>query len=185
MKPYLLTFQHLLSMKLLLSLLMLISITAHSQIITGGKVDISCYGNNDGYIGVMAYPLNNCKFTCTNGTTTYKSKSGAFYNLSAGQWIVSAQGYNSISFTINEPPLLEAITVIEAPSPCGEVWLSISGGTANIQPYVTTWTYNNGAPFNTDNYSTYEVGLNEGNYQVTIEDDNGCVLNKYFTLTNP
>lgn len=159
-------------------ILLLISFSMQAQTLTGGKVDISCNGNNDGYIGVTSYPLNQCLYKCTNGVTKYCNTTGAFYNLSAGVWIVSAKGYPSISFTIEEPPLLEANVVIE--DSCS-VWLSVSGGTANIQPHVITWK-RNGIPFNSDPYSTYETNLVPGNYEVTIEDDNGCSITRLFTI---
>ncbi len=160
--------------------LVLFAIQAKAQTITGGKVDISCFGNNDGYIGVTAYPLSNCRFTCTNGSTIYKSKTGAFYGLTAGVWVVSAPNYNSISFTIEEPPIL-TLQAIQEDSV--SVWLSVSGGTAIIQPYVSVWK-KDGIKFNVDNYSTYETGLTNGEYIVSVEDDRGCIKYDTFTINN-
>ena len=161
-------------------ILLLISFSMNAQTLTGGKVDISCNGNNDGYIGVTSYPFTQCLYKCTNGVTKYCNTSGGFYNLTAGTWIVSAKGYNSISFTIEEPPTWEANVVIE--DSCS-VWLSISGGTAIIQPYVTTWK-RNGVLLPFDVYSTYETNLLNGNYEVTIEDDRGCMITRLFTIQN-
>jgi uncharacterized protein (DUF2141 family) len=158
--------------------LLLFAINTQAQTLTGGKVDISCYGNNDGYIGVTTYPITQCVYKCTNGSVKYCNTSGAFYNLTAGTWIVSSHGYTPISFTIEEPPLLDANVVIE--DSCS-VWIEVTGGTAIIQPHVFTWK-RNGIPFNSDPYSTYETNLLPGNYEVIIEDNNGCSITRFFTI---
>lgn len=177
-KPETPIWKDLLIVVLFFTALVLFAISTKAQTLTGGKVDISCYGNNDGYIGVTTYPITQCLYKCTNGSVKYCNTSGAFYNLTAGTWIVSTKGYPSISFTIAEPPLLEAIAVMD--DSC-TIWLSISGGTAIMQPYVTTWK-RNGIAFNTDNYSTYETNLLQGNYEVIIEDDLGCTITRLFTI---
>lgn len=184
-KPETPFWKDLLIVVLFFTALVLFAVSTKAQTLTGGKVDISCYGNNDGYIGVTAYPLSNCRFTCTNGSTIYKSKTGAFYGLTAGVWIVSAPNYNSIAFTIEEPPLLtmQAIQYACLCPDSGNVWLDISGGTAIIQPYVTVWK-KDGIQFNCDNYSTYETGLTNGEYVVSVEDDRGCIKYDTFTINN-
>ncbi len=135
--------------------------------LTMSSTDVTCNGGNDGSAAVSA----------TGGTTPYSyswSTGGTNDNISgltANSYSVTVTDGNSCSatgnVTINEPSAITAIETITDVE-CnggndGEISLAVSGGT---NPYTFVWSNSS-----TSNPLT---GLQAGNYNVTVTDNNAC-----------
>lgn len=141
----------------------------------------SCFGFSDGQIrlninnGLPAYQYN---FNDGNGFVASNVKG----NLSAGTYSVNVQDANLckgafVFDVIDHPPLALAFDPTNVS--CfglsdGEVTALPTGGVGN---YSYSWN-------NAVNTPSQE-GLPAGNYQITILDGNGCVINGVITLTQP
>lgn len=147
--------------------------------IAAAKINVSCYGGNDGGIDV----------TVTGGTApyTYYWSNGGGTNedrtsLSAGNYTLTVTDANgctkTTTFSISQPTQLNANTVVTN-VPCygsvnGAVTLNVTGGSA---PYTYSWS--NGA-------STRNItGLLPGSYTVSITDTNGCSITRTATVSQP
>ena len=147
-----------------------VTIVNDLEIIVDSVVDVSCFGGNDGEIYV----------TVTGGTPPYQYRWSTLIefedhlDLPAGEYVlfvVDANGCTVISdpIEVSQPELIvESAPAVITNAGCsgeasGEIDITISGGTP---PYSFDWT--NGS---TDEDPT---GLEVGNHQVTITDDNGC-----------
>lgn len=140
--------------------------------------DISCYGENDGYINVNVI----------GGTLPYYyswSNGNAFQNLlevEAGNYILTVTDLNgctvSNSVVLEQPE--ELITILNSENiSCygensGQVILNVAGGTF---PYQYSW----------NNAVTTQSLLDvfPGNYIVTVTDANGCSVLDYVQITQP
>ncbi|MEM9895609.1 MAG: SprB repeat-containing protein, partial [Bacteroidota bacterium] len=153
--------------------------------ITAVETDaVSCFGGSDGSITVTAsspftpleYSLNGNAFVST----------AVFSNLSAGTYSVTVRDANSCQ---------ETLTAVEVASPdelllsvfttgltCfeegdGGIQITASGGTGMYEYSVdggTTW-------LQTPNFA----GLDAGNYDVAVRDENGCIATQLEILSQP
>ena len=137
---------------------------------------ISCNGESDGAIQAIA----------SGGSTPYSyawSPTGGLSdlvsNLGPGNYIVSvtddASCVGTASIELNEPePILISGTISDAN--CGQsdgaIVLSVSGGTPN---YSYLWSPSNAV---TDELTN----IDEGDYLVTVTDNNGCVYSESFSV---
>lgn len=148
--------------------------------ITVGSSSVSCFGQSTGSGTVNV----------SGGTTPYSytwSPSGGnnavATGLSAGTYSVAIRDVNGCSSTktisVTQPTSLTASTT-QTNVGCfgqntGAAQVSANGATA---PYTYTWNPSGGN-------ASLETALNSGNYTVTINDANGCVLSKTVTVTQP
>ena len=148
-----------------------ISITqpAAALSLANSKVNVNCFGGNNGSISV----------TASGGTTPYTylwntgATSSSVTGLTAGNYTVTVTDANSCttsqtSINISQPAAALAATPTAVNVNCfgnatGEINLSVSGGTA---PYSYSWS--NGAT--SQNISNIAAG----NYTVTVTDSKGC-----------
>lgn len=139
------------------------------------KEDISCFGLNDGTAEVNANGgTGQLSFEWDNGETD-ESLSG----LSSGNVSVEVTDSNgcaqSASISINEPSAL-ALSVLDNDISCdgapGSASADISGGTS---PFSYDWS--------TGDNSESISDLNEGDYDLTITDANGCEVESSFEIT--
>jgi gliding motility-associated-like protein len=143
------------------------------------KVDVSCFGGNDGSIdlsvsgGTAPYTYN-----WSNGTTTQDAA-----NLFAGWHFVTVTDANNCvktdSMFLNQPlnPLSLQDSIKHVSCFGGNdatIEIKISGGT---RPYSYLWS--NG------NTTTKLVALFAGNYDVTVTDTKNCTLIQTLTVTEP
>ncbi len=139
------------------------------------KVDVSCYGGNDGRIA-MTILGGNPPYTIywsNNAKTEY------IENLQNGRYVVIITDNFGISVTdtveIIEPDPMSILSdysdSICPGSSDGFIHLNLSGGTP---PYNYTWS--NGEA--TQNIS----GISAGNYNVTVTDKNGCGKSQGFVI---
>lgn len=146
---------------------------------TVNTTDVLCRGGNDGEIEV----------NMNNGTGPYlydigsgQQASNIFTGLMAGSYTVDVEDDNGctgqLNATIAEPSVDltgSATTVTEMTGFDGEINLTVNGGTA---PYTYSWTGPNGFTSTSQDLT----GLEGGDYQVTITDDNGCTFTTTFTV---
>lgn len=141
-------------------------------------VAVSCHGFSDGAI----------QLTSTGGTSPYVfnwdngAQSEDIDNLTSGDYsvvVTDANGcYTSISAAVSQPDTIAVSATTINPS-CfgyenGSIAVEVNGGT---QPYALNWSNNASAILN--------VGLTAGDYQLEIVDENGCVHNSTYSLTQP
>ncbi len=141
--------------------------------------DIDCFGQDDGAItltptgGTLPYT-----YLWSNGATS-KNISG----LDGGNYSVTITDGNGCTFTQNiaivEPSASLSLSTVVTDELCfgdnqGAIDLSVTGGTA---PYTYSW--NNGSS------SQDLLGLERGDYQVTVTDKNGCSITETYTVSGP
>jgi len=135
--------------------------------------DVTCNGDIDGTITIVASGGTGTLTYSNNGGGTYAANSGVFTNLLADTYPISVQDANGCTvtgstLTIIEPGAIN-LTSDSVDASCGQangqVSVSVSGGTS---PYTYLWS-------DTDNSSTDTVmNLTAGSYSVTVTDGNGC-----------
>lgn len=148
-------------------------------LLTTNLTHISCNGQNDGEIEVVASG-GNPPYTFTlydNAMNLLATNTvGVFAGLSGGDYSVEVNDGNACGVvstgivTINEPAVL-TITTFETDLTCngdasGSILVIAGGGTA---PYE--YSFDNGVTFGPSNNAT---GLNGGDYNVVVRDANGC-----------
>ena len=146
---------------------------------------ISCDGGNDGSLtnsiqgGVPPY-----QFQWFDGDGNFISSEQDIFNLSAGAYaleVVDDNGCsNQAAFILGEPNVLEIEQLMTNDVSCygdndGSVEVFIIGGAS---PFTYSFTDTNGNFVNPN-------ALSEGNYIVTITDDNGCNIADFFTINQP
>jgi gliding motility-associated-like protein len=147
------------------------------------KVDVSCFGGNNGAIilneatgGIGPYTYD---WSDISGTDNSKNRT----NLTPGIYTVIANDKNgcstsALTVTIGQPlAILSASAIITNNNNCtncnnGAINLTVSGGT---EPYSFIWS--NGA-------ITKDISnLSSGTYSVEIKDKNGCIANYSFVIS--
>ena len=139
------------------------------------KTNVSCKGQADGAINVsVAGGTIPYSYSWDDGSTS-EDRSG----LTAGTYSLTVTDANSYTdneeVTITEPDELiisESISH-ETCNGCadGEIDITVDGGTT---PYQYDWS---------DNSTVEDIsGLSSGTYGVTVSDDNGCNVQKAFTV---
>lgn len=148
--------------------------------------DVDCYGNNTGSIstsvsgGTSPYNYNWSNSDTTSGIT----------NLVAGVYALTLTDANNCSFVdsvaIIQPntfSFIDSVSNNQCFGDCDGIIgiYSFSGG---VSPYQFSWSSNVN---NSNSGSTYTeaLGLCNGNYSLTITDDNGCDTVLNFNITSP
>ena len=153
---------------------------------------VSCKGNRDGSIQAACTPEGAYKYVIAKGKFTDSNPSGFFRGLEPGTYKVSAtldgKTFKSTRVTVTEPKALKMKFVIEkyptTKDDFGVAAVEISGGTAELQPYLVTWYNSAGETINPDDqlYMTMSTDLKSDTYTIKVEDDHGCFLTKSFKL---
>ena len=139
-------------------------------------INNSCYEGQDGSIQI----LNSNDFASFSWSTS--SEDSEVSNLSAGEYTLNyttADGCTGEQFfEVSEPSLISAEATVNN-NLCfgdnnGTIGLEIRGG---VSPYHYEWSTGVSTPFLT--------GLNEGIYEVTISDANGCTLSLEHEIVSP
>lgn len=151
---------------------------------TSSVFDLTCFGNNSGFIQLAATGgSGGYQFSIDNGATL--SPVDAFFGLAAGTYPILIQDVALCQITgtvtVAEPPVLAA-TYTTTPALCnascdGELAITASGGTA---PYF--YSSDNGSSFTV---ASTLMNLCAGTYQVIVKDDNDCVIASTQTITEP
>jgi hypothetical protein len=160
-----------------------VTITQPAQIgLTITKVDVSCFGGNDGSATVTVSG-GSAPFTYLWNTVPAQTTATAS-GLTAGTYSVTVtddEGCSATaSVTINQPAQV-GLTITKADVSCfggndGSATVTVSGGAA---PFTYLW---NTVPAQTTATAT---GLTAGTYSVTVTDDEGCSATASVTITQP
>jgi gliding motility-associated-like protein len=169
------------------------SITEPAQLIFDAELltDVLCFGQTTGSIELTCSggtaPLvitgNNQQFNC--GATVSNLGCGSY------EFTVTDDNGCEVSETINvscpdEIEFSPVVTVIECfGADNGSIAGSVSGGTGDL---AVTWNLNTGLfeQFNGPSILNITIAdLDEGTYDVSIIDDNGCLLSDSFEITEP
>jgi len=175
-------------------LLFCLPIVVNAQLFTSEAfVDqhISCYGNNDGFIQIRNTPPDDLTYLyyAKNGRDTIINTRGEFLHLKPGTykvWSTNGVGQKGPNFTLTvlSPKALTAkFVTYKRPTmddPFGDLSVEITGGTANLQPYLVSWYYESTLINPVENMKLDMINLPAGKYMVVIEDDRGCFLNRSF-----
>lgn len=130
---------------------------------------ISCYGRNDGYIGLFPQNLlGNPEYLWSNGANSFfiDSLPPGLYSVTITD---SGTGCESVfDFDVTEPDTLSASLISAQPPLCeggtdGSIYLEVSGGTSPIQ---FLWS--------NDSVTQNLIHVSAGIYTVTATDVNGC-----------
>lgn len=146
--------------------------------------DLTCFGNNTGFLQLVASGGTGPYTYSINGGSTF-SAGFTFVSLAAGNYNVVIQDALGCQVsgieTINQPTPLVAGYVM-TPTLCngscdGIIDVTASGGTAPYQ-------------YSDDNGTTYQLtpslgGLCAGSYQVVVRDSNNCIVGSSITVTQP
>ncbi len=142
-------------------------------------IDVACFGDGDGSIDIsVSGGIAPYTYSWDGGQTTQD-----IFNLSGGNYtltVTDANGCQAVNtYTVNEPTAALAVSGVITDENCfgdsqGAIQLTVTGGSA---PYAYSW--NQGS-------TTRDVsGLGRATYQVTITDNNGCVIQGDFTIGGP
>lgn len=149
------------------------------------KKDITCPGDNDGYINIHPQggtPNYTCVWTGTGVNASDEDQS----NLDPGTYTVRISDANGCTMDkdtviiINEPAELNVSVAGQKDPTCfgfenGWIKLDITNGTA---PYIVSW----------DNYGSVTQNISElekGVYRYIVTDDNGCSKSSDVILNQP
>lgn len=142
------------------------------------KMNVSCYGGNDGSANVLALDGDgNYTYSWTNGAT-----SAMALNLNAGVYVVSiTDGTGCVAVSsayITQPTAMNIVAYVADATifggSNGKIQASVIGGTS---PYIYSWS----------NSVTSSVNDNliAGTYDLTVTDANFCSVNKTFAVNQP
>ena len=144
--------------------------------------EISCYGANDGELeamvsgGVQSYTYQwlDGSTSLGQGFTVSNLPPSVNYQLQ----VTDANGCQSLAFaSLSEPSEIQVLTSVVTPAYCEDV------ATGGISVVATGGTLENGSDYSYawDNPGAFQqltnnlTGQEDGNYTVTVTDDNGCV----------
>ncbi len=150
--------------------------------LTATVTDPTCNGFTDGsLIFIPSGGTSPYQFSNDNGATWQAGTS--FTGLAAGSYDLVVQDANGCSFSITEvltDPAAVAFTTAVQDATCGNADGSITVTvTAGVSPYQ--YSSDNGATFQTGNALN---GLLAGNYDVVVEDANGCTATMNIAVVN-
>jgi len=170
-----------------------------------GAYEISCHGLNDGTITLTTIGgggtdnVGDYSYAWTLGGTAFTvvspSTDTALEGLAPGIYEVTVTDDAGcdivVSFTIEEPSLLDIIAIVSsyngygvsaAGANDGSIDLTLSGGTGE---YTYAWTTTGGTIPVGDETSEDLIGLVAGSYTVIITDSNGCTITETYDITEP
>lgn len=150
---------------------------------TASRVNVFCNGAATGAIIVNAPSTGAPPYQYSLNAVTWQS-SPVFTGLTAGTYTVHFRSANScqgsLSITITEPPVLDALPAV-IPVRCngennGQITVNTSGGNPPYQ-----YSINGGASW--QNTNIFQAAA--GNYIIMIRDANSCIITRNISMTEP
>jgi gliding motility-associated-like protein len=167
-------------------------VTVNPSIISNVEItNNSCFESNNGILstnitGGVPFTSGPPYLISWTGPNSFTSTASNIINLLAGDYILRIEDSNGVfvieEYTVSQPDLLRITTDVEKNISCfdgndGAIEVSITGGTA---PYTYNWTGDGvvqGSPS--------QSGLSAGTYSLEVVDDELCVINQTYILTEP
>ena len=148
-------------------------------------LDASCWGLCDGQVNAIVSGgtvAGVYQYNWSNGLAPTTSSQAV--NVCAGTYSVIVTDDNgcqidSLNFILNEPPLVTINSVIADSTLCNG---TCDGQITIDAPVATQFSIDGGVNFSTNNVFT---GLCAGNYDIEVQDANGCVATSNTTLYEP
>ena len=169
-----------------------LEVTVHPSLTSNALItNNSCFESNDGVIettitGGVPFTSGPPYLISWTGPNSFTSSASTITNLTAGEYTLRIEDKSGIfiieSHMVTEPDILLITTDVEKNISCfdgndGAIEVSISGGTA---PYTYHWTGDGIIQGNQN-----QAGLKAGTYELEIIDDQQCVTNQTYILTEP
>jgi hypothetical protein len=156
-----------------------------NPLLTANVTDVSCNGNNDGEVELIASGGTSPYNFELNGST---NQVGIFTGLASANYTANVTDANgcssSVSFTVNEPDALTLSVNSNSPLCTGttlQLGSSVSGGTA---PYNYSWTGPNTFSSSLPDPSIPSISSTDfGVYDLLLRDQNGCSITATTNIT--
>jgi hypothetical protein len=153
--------------------------------LTYTKTEVDCNGNSTGAIDISVVGVSGSETYAWTGPSGYVSSSDDITGLEAGTYnltITDGSCVETATAIITEPNVL-AVNFSQSNPSCngvsdGNINMTITGGTST---FTQTWTGPNSFTSSLEDIS----GLQNGIYNVTVNDANGCTVQGSVTLTEP
>ncbi len=168
-------------------------ITLHStqtilQLTEESRSNVTCFGYDNGEIEVSVSPEGSYTYTLTKtGSEAVTNPTGAFANLTAGVYTVTAEGgctSNPVTIEITQPNKLTTSVSNDTICPTGSVDINVEVNGGNSNNYIYIWYEVGGDSIN--NLSTIHVApQTTTSYAVTVKDqlDQTCLAKDTLTVT--
>ena len=148
------------------------------------KKDATCFGGANGTF-TLSGTGGTSPYEYSKDGTTFQSSS-TLQSLSAGTYALTIKDANgctaATSGEILQPSQISVAPTVSSTVTCfgganGQIQVTASGGTGLLTYAIDGTTFSNTGTFS---------GLNAGNYQVTVKDNNGCTrLSEILSLSQP
>ena len=156
--------------------------------------NITCFEVNDGEItttieGGIPFSSGNPYMISWSGPNSFTSNNTLISNLEAGLYTLRIEDSTGFFITeewnVTQPDILEITTDVQQNISCfqgndGLIEITISGGT---NPYTFNWTTTDGSGIIAG--AKNQNSLTAGTYILEVVDENNCITNETFILTEP
>ncbi|MBX7095199.1 MAG: gliding motility-associated C-terminal domain-containing protein [Flavobacteriales bacterium] len=155
--------------------------------LNGTPVDLTCFNDFSGSVSITGNGGTSPYQYSFDGGTTYGSSSSMNF-IAAGTYNISIQDNHgcvaNATAVVNQPTQLQFQTFVTVNATCngvcdGQVQAFPQGGTVSG---LYNFNWSGGIAGNSQASAT---GLCAGTYNVIITDDNGCMIDSTFTITEP
>jgi hypothetical protein len=142
-------------------------------------INTSCFDSCNGGLNITAYGGDSTYTYTWTGPNGFTSTNDDLTNLCDGAYIITIDdGITTLTDTLNiyQPqPITSNLSVdsIICHNGFAEAEINVWGGT---QPLIYNWS--NGG-------NSYITTVSSGTYSINVTDQNGCSINRFFSLTNP
>ena len=151
--------------------------------------DLICYGDSSGSINILITGGTTPYTTTWTGPNSFTSTNEDISTLDTGQYIINIIDSNGCttnsSFNITQPDSILITPTITYPT-CnasdGQISVSVTGGTI-FTDYTYTWDDLSTPAYGISSFSSI-TNIGAGNYQITVDDDNGCSNSDIYSITN-
>ena len=151
--------------------------------LSSSVIDDSCFNSCTGQVSVLLLNPNSPPFIYDWDNGSSDSIASNLCSDSISLELIDARGCrDTFYYFVDEPDILSIDSVLVVNNTCyndgtSSISVDVSGGTGTLS---TLWI-GSGGPYTTEDISN----LNSGSYTLQIEDQNFCVEDTFFTITEP